>query len=284
MLTFRGARFIVRIVNWITKHLPEKYWDNVGTRLLESSADVLAILVFYLLARTFIVFVIARASTPIAALELDPIRARRIRTLGKLGTSALLYVLGIICALMLLRAVGVDPVPLITAAGVAGLAVGFGAQKLVRDIISGFFILLENQFAVGEIVTIAAITGTVCDVGLRTTRIQDQQGKLYIFSNGDITTVCNHSRSDLTIPLEVNVAANTDLQMVADLLDQIGLELSQKYGLAHPYKSEGVTNFDAAKVTLRIVGQVPPSKQDAFLTELRETIFRRLQQEGIAIV
>jgi len=94
---------------------------------------------------------------------------------------------------MILQAAGVNIVPLITTASVAGLAVGIGAQKLVRDWISGIFILIEDQYGVGDKVTVNAVTGLVEELGMRTTRIRDENGNLYIISNGDISQVCNHS-------------------------------------------------------------------------------------------
>lgn len=238
----------------------------------------------YLALRWLIVHLVRRVVDPMAAMEKDPVRARRVKTLNSILTSALLYTLGAVAGIMALRATGVDPVPLVTAAGVAGLAVGFGAQKLVRDVIGGFFILLEDQFAVGETVTVAGVTGTVCDVGLRTTRLRDAEGKLFIFSNGDITTVCNHSRGELTVPLEVSVAPSADLKRASEIIDGIGQEVSARFGLSGAFQSQGVKAFDAAKVTLKVVGSVPPQKKEQVLQELRESILQRFQKEGIPIV
>jgi small conductance mechanosensitive channel len=94
---------------------------------------------------------------------------------------------------------------------VAGLAVGFGAQKLVKDVITGFFLLLEDQYAVGDYVTIGTVTGTVEELGMRITRLRDDDGRLYILSNGDIGQVCNMSRGPLAGVLEVAIAASADV-------------------------------------------------------------------------
>lgn len=268
---------------WLAQHFPAQWWDNVLQRFADSAFDVVRVLIVYALLRWMIVYGVQRFSAPIAVLETDPVRARRVKTLRGLVRSALLYTLAIVTGIMLLRAVGVDPVPLVTAAGVAGLAIGFGAQKLVRDVISGFFILLENQFSVGETVTIAGTTGTVSEVGLRTTRIQDAQGKLYIFSNGDISSVCNHSRADLTVPVEVGVAASVDIEKACQALDEVGQVVGQRYHLAQPFRAEGVSAFDSAKVTLKVVGRVPPGRQDEILADLRAEILKHFQAEGIAM-
>ncbi len=264
--------------------LPDGYWNKVAERLMGHGVDLLIVLAIYLVLRWLIVLGAARIARPVTYLSVDPVRARRLKTLSELVRSALLYTLALVAGIMALRAIGVDPVPLITAAGVAGLAIGFGAQKLVRDIINGFFILLENQFAVGETVTISGTTGTVSEVGLRTTRILDPQGKLFIFSNGDISSVCNHSRNELIVPLEVNISPQADLQKACDALDAAALEVSLRYSLAQPYQCQGITSFDASKVTLKVVGRVPPAQQESFMQDLRQAVLTRLQDESIPIV
>ncbi len=272
------------MAGWLTKHFPNDYWDKAFIKAADGGAEIIRVLVLYLILRWVVIRLVKRATVPITTLEIDPVRVRRVKTLSALVENGLLYTLAIVSIVMVLRAVGVDPVPLVTAAGVAGLAIGFGAQKLVRDVISGFFILLENQFAVGETVTIGAVTGTVCEVGLRTTRLHDPQGKLYIFSNGDIASVCNHSRGELLVPFEVNVSSETDLKRACDVLDGVGAEVSRRCRLSKPFQSCGVAAFDATKVTLKIGGSVSTAQQEQVLKELREEILRRFREENITIV
>lgn len=269
---------------WTEQVFGSEYAQRLMREGAEAGFQILKLAIVYLLLRWFVVHAVRRVARPVARLEKDPVRARRVQTLGSLASSAALYVLALVFGIMVLKALGVDPVPLLTAAGVAGLAIGFGAQKLVRDIINGFFILLENQFTVGEIVTIGMVTGTVCEVGLRTTRINDPQGKLFILSNGDISTVCNHSRNDLTVPLEISVAASADLEKASRELDAAGQAVSSRYGLTVAYRSQGISAFDAAKVTLKVVGSVPPEEQEAVLRDLREEIRQRLQRADIPVV
>ena len=177
-------------------------------------ADVVKIVIIYLLLRLMLRRLVDRVLRP--ALEqnerrMDAAQASRIKTLAGLVNSSISYTLTFVFGIMLLKALRLDPLPLLTTASVAGLAVGFGAQKLVKDMISGFFILLENQYGVGDYVTVGAVTGTVEEVGLRTTRIRDDAGKLYILSNGDITQVCNQSRGAVASFVEIGVAAATDI-------------------------------------------------------------------------
>jgi small conductance mechanosensitive channel len=208
----------------------------------------------------------------------------RARTLAGLLRSITNYVLLFIAVFMIMRSFGIDLVPILTAASVVGLAVGFGAQKLVKDVISGFFILLENQYAVGEYVTIGTTSGIVEDLEMRTTRIRDDAGKLTIVSNGDISTVTNHSRGPLVISLEVGVAAGTDLEVACAVLRDLGVRYSEQGdGVLGPFTCDGVAAMDGAKVTLRLVGRVDPMKQQEVMLDLRKRIRDALLAEGIQI-
>jgi len=177
------------------------YWN----RFLDTHAEaaifalvkIVAIIVGYVVLR----LVLGRITRGIlgaglAKLSGEVLKAReaRVRALGSLLSSVIDFVLGFVAVIMILQAVGLNIVPLLTTASVAGIAVGFGAQKLVRDMISGFFILMDDLYGVGDSVTIVGVTGAVEDIGMRTTRIRDEAGKLYVIPNGDISTVCNHSR------------------------------------------------------------------------------------------
>lgn len=120
---------------------------------------------------------------------------KRATTLTSLIGSVIKYVVWFVAIIMIIKELGFDPVPILAGAGVIGLAVGFGAQTLIKDVISGFFILLEDQFAVGDKVMIGNITGTVEEITLRTTKVRNPEGGLSIIPNGSITQVINYSRS-----------------------------------------------------------------------------------------
>ncbi|HEY3269239.1 MAG TPA: mechanosensitive ion channel family protein [Armatimonadota bacterium] len=140
----------------------------------------------------------------------DAARAARLRTLGGLIASAAGYGILFVALLMALTELGLDTKAALTTAGVLGLAVGLGSQRFVRDVIGGFFILMENQFSVGETVTLgpAAITGCVEEMGLRATKLRDDSGHLVFVGNGDITVVTNHSRGPLTVNVDILLPAD----------------------------------------------------------------------------
>ncbi len=181
--------------------LSGEYWVGLWSRhadhAIAAATRIIVILVAFFVIRLLVRKVLKRFGHSLLARvseELLQGREVRVRSLQAVLGSAVSFVLGFVAAIMILQALGINIVPLITTASVAGLAIGFGAQKLVRDWISGVFILIEDQYGIGDRVTIGAVTGSVEELGMRTTRIRGENGSLYIISNGDIAQVCNHSR------------------------------------------------------------------------------------------
>lgn len=156
--------------------------------------------IVYLLVRRAISLAVTAASGRIV----DEARRQRAATLVLLAGSVARYAMIFLVAIMVLRDLGMDPYPLLTAAGIAGLAVGFGAQNLVRDVVSGFFIIIEGQYAVGDLVEINGVFGRVEEVGLRITRLRDAAGQLRYFPNGAIVSANNYV--DGSVPYQLTVA------------------------------------------------------------------------------
>ncbi len=264
-------------------------WRSFANASLDTFWDVGKIVVLFLVLRFVLHRLVDRVVFPVIARgeQVDAGRTARVRTLAGLVNSVLNYVLTFVFGVMLLRAFNLDPIPLLTTASVAGLAVGFGAQKLVKDVISGFFILLENQYAVGDFVTIGAVNGTVEMVGMRTTRLRDEAGKLYFLSNGDISQVCNQSRGAVATFVEIGVAAATDIAKATEVINAAGEELVKSrpdLGLSHAPTVQGLGAMDAAKLTLRVACPVtlPAHLTDAQIA-LRGLAHQRLTEAGIAL-
>ena len=264
--------------------------EDIARSLLGSLGDVVKIVLLYVLLRVVLRRLVDRIILPVVARgerHADPAQAGRLKTLAGLLNSAVNYILAFVFGVMLLRAFHLDPIPLLTTASVAGLAVGFGAQKLVKDVISGFFILLENQYAVGDYVTIGAITGTVEEVGMRTTRLRDEFGKLYILSNGDITLVCNQSRGAVATYIEIGLAVGSDLDKATAVINAAGEELAKTrpdLGFALPPTAQGLGAMDAARLALRVACPVtaPARLTDAQIA-LRGLIHQRLVEADITL-
>ena len=274
-----------RHVHWNDLLSPTS-WRHFGDTL----GHVALVLLIYFLLRTLLRRLIDRGLEPVLARggeKMDPGQAARLKTLAGLINSIVGYVLTFVFGVMLLRTFDLDPIPLLTTASVAGLAVGFGAQKLVKDVISGFFILLENQYAVGDYVTIGPATGTVEEVGMRTTRIRDDFGKLYILSNGDITQVVNQSRGAVEAYLEVGVAAATEVDKAKDTINAAGKQLAEQrsdLGFAEPPAVQGLGGMDGAKLTLRVTCPVTaPARLSEAQVALRSLIHQQFVAAGIGL-
>lgn len=260
---------------------------DVGTDTLLA---ILKNIALYIILRITLRRLISRVIVPLVTHTpriSDAAHSARLKTLAGLLNSILSYVLSFVFAVMLLQAVHLDPLPLLTTASVAGLAVGFGAQKLVKDVISGFFILLENQYAIGDYVTIGAITGTVEEVGMRTTRIRDDFGRLYILSNGDITQVCNQSRGPVETFIEIGVAPGTDVEKATEIVNAAGKEIAESredLGFAEAPEIQGLSAMDAAKLTFRVTCRTdnPARLLDAQLA-LRGLVRAKLTEAGVGL-
>jgi len=272
--------------------LTPEYWIAQGRQIVTSVADaaigILWALLLLWVGRWTILKGIDAVMRPVAARvdnRTPEARLSRTQTLGGILKSVANYTLIFIAGVMILQEIGLNVTAVVTGAGVAGLAVGFGAQKLVRDVITGFFILLEDQFSMGDTITAGGQTGTVVEMGMRITRLRDDVGKLIILSNGDITTVVNHSRGPLVAAVEINVAPSTDLTRVREAIEAIGSELSAREALlAAPPRVKGVTAIDGAKMTLRIVAEAQPGRQQEVEMALRAALQERLTALDVKIV
>lgn len=208
----------------------------------------------------------------------------RTRTLSSLLKSALRYVVSGIAVITILEVLGVDTKALLGGAAILGLAVGFAAQNLVRDIINGFFIIYERQYDVGDYITIAGVSGIVEEVGLRTTKIRDWSGDLHIVPNGLIDKTTNSSVRESRALVEISVAYGEDLKRVIAVLqsacDQAARELTN---IVEGPKVLGVSKFEDSGVTLLVWARTKPLEQWGVERELRLRLKEALDQAGIEI-
>jgi len=198
-------------------------------------------------------------------------QAGRLRTLQGLLKSIAGYLLAFIAGATILDALGLNIGALLAGAGVAGMAIGFGAQRLVRDVITGFFILMEDQYSVGDRVTIGAFSGEVLEIGMRITRLRDDSGKLVILANGDIASVINHSRGPLLATVEVSLPRETDLQALAARLKAQPLN-GEDGPLLEPPAVQGLAALDGAQMTVRFTAPAREGKQAEAEMALRERV------------
>jgi moderate conductance mechanosensitive channel len=214
-------------------------------------------------------------------LQLDQ---RRVDTMRVLVNNVAQYAIYFLALLMVLQQMGIDLRPVLVSAGVLGLAVGFGAQSLVRDIITGFFIIFEDQFAVGDYVTINNMTGTVQEIGLRITKLRSWTGEVFIFPNGTINQVTNFSLANTLAVVDVSVAYEEDLDQVEsvlkDILKQAKTEIPD---VVEDPQILGVQALGPSEVVMRIIAECKPNTHTPVSRNLRAMIKTEFIKRGIEI-
>lgn len=189
--------------------------------------------------------------------------------------------------IMLLKKFGIDIAPLIAGAGVVGLAVGFGAQELVRDFISGFFILLENQLRTGDIAIINGTTGLVEKLELRTVTLRDYAGTMHVFQTGKINTLSNMTKEWSAAVFEIDVAYKENIDKVVDVMEQLGKELQNderyKELIIEPMEIAGIERLDSSSVVIKGRFKTKPGEQWNIVREYRRLIKQRFDELNIEI-
>ncbi|HEX6231071.1 MAG TPA: mechanosensitive ion channel family protein [Actinomycetota bacterium] len=224
-----------------------------------------------------------------STLATQELNLQRIATLSGALSTAGVVVIWTIAALIVLGNLNVNLAPLLASAGVAGVALGFGAQSIVRDTLSGFFILLENQFGVGDVVelqtTASAVTGKVESLTLRVTTLRAFDGTLHLVPNGNIQLASNKSRGWARAIVDVRVAYGEDVERVRGILDDLFEELRADPALSDWIREGpsvlGVDQMADYALVVRVIADTRPSKRWDTERQLRERIARRLDAEGI---
>jgi moderate conductance mechanosensitive channel len=214
-------------------------------------------------------------------------RAKRARTLGSLIRNVAAAVITGIAVLMILNELRINIAPVLAGAGIVGLAVGFGAQTLVRDIISGFFLILEDQVRVGDVAAINGQGGLVEAINLRTIVLRDSEGTVHVFPNGAINTLANRSKEFSFYVIDVGISYHENPDRVTEVLHEVGAELQKddKYGplILAPMEVFGVNAFADWSVQILLRIKTVPLKQWEVGRELRKRILRAFDRHGIEI-
>ena len=230
-------------------------------------------------------FIVVRASNFIIQKALrvtknDP----RSLTVSKLIKSIIRFVVWFIVILLVLGELGVDITPFIATAGVLGLAIGFGTQELVKDFISGFFIIFERTFNVNDVVEIAGFKGSVVSLGIRSTVVRNWRGEVKTISNGSIGSVINFSRNDSIGIVDFGVAYDTDLEKLVSLMDLFLDTVCEKYELVKEKPTfQGVTELANSSINLRIIFKTEPMQYFAIERALRKDVVTFLTDNDIEI-
>jgi small-conductance mechanosensitive channel len=214
-------------------------------------------------------------------------REKRARTLASLLRTLGTFFILLAAVLMALREIGLDITPLLAGAGVAGLAIGLGAQSLIKDVIAGFFILLEDQFHVGDVIQAAGVSGQVEQLSLRLTTVRDLRGTVHFIPNGEIKVVSNLTKEWSQVVLEVGIGYEENVDRVLGILAEVGqgLAVDESFGklVMEPPQVLGVEALGESQVTIRLVLKTLPSKQWEVARELRRRVKVRFDRERIAV-
>jgi len=192
-----------------------------------------------------------------------------------------------VVVLVIFSQIGLNIGPILAGAGVAGLAVGFGAQHLVRDLVSGFFLLLENQIRVGDIAVVNGTGGMVEAITFRTVVLRDQAGLVHVFPNGSINTLANATKDWSASVIDVTLSYRTDTDRVMEIMRQVGEAMKQdpEYGsvMLEPIEIFGVENFTDTTVTIKARLKTQPSMQYRVGREFRRRLKYALQRADIEL-
>jgi small conductance mechanosensitive channel len=270
---------------------PQLTWERVAEWLVGPGLRILLVLVGAFVLSRVVHLLIARLPVFLVSPE-GPLaevaeRQKRATTISRVLRMLTTVVVMSIAILIVLRELGVDITPILTGAGIVGLAVGFGAQNLVRDVISGFFLIMENQVRLGDVAIINGKGGLVEAIRLRTVVLRGLDGTVHIIPNGNITELSNMTKDFSFALLDIGVAYKEDTDRVVEVLKEVGAALQNDPGYAGnilgPLEVLGVDKFDDSAVIIKVRMKTVPIQQWAVGRELRRRIKKAFDQRGIEI-
>ncbi len=272
----------------LTKPPWSDWLPTLGEVVLIVAAGLLLLRAVRLLMHAVVKALLDREVSEGTAQELSAIEIqKRMDTIEILGARVLQAFVVVIVGLMVLGKLEYDIAPAIAGFGVVGIAVGFGAQSLVRDYFNGALILIENQFSIGDVVTIAGVTGTVEDFSLRRTTVRDLDGVVHSVPNGEIKVASNRTRTWARINQDVTVVYGTDVDRAIEVVDAVGRTLAAdpvwKRRVLEPPRVERVEALGEYGITLKILGSVRAIDQWAAGGELRKRLLAAFSAHGIEI-
>ncbi len=272
----------------VIKILEKTNWENI----IYSALRLVLMLVLLWITVSVVKFLLRRLEQRLVALAESrgehPLEARkRAETLVRLLRQGVVIVVWAVGLLMALREIGLEIGPILASVGVAGLAVGFGAQNLVRDVISGFFLILENQVRVGDVAIVNGTGGLVERVSFRTIVLRDLHGTVHVFPNGSVNTLANMTQEWSAFVFDIGVAYKEDVDRVIEILRRVGNEMraDATYGpsIIEDIEIFGVEEFADSAVVIKGRIKTVPIKQWEVGREYRRRIKQAFDREGVEI-
>jgi moderate conductance mechanosensitive channel len=241
-----------------TKDIVEKF-DNLPEPLT-STIKIIGIIILSILIAKVGSYIIKKTFQKQKSFKFG-IGSKKIDTMSTLTVSVFKYSVYIMAIVIILTNV-FQLTSILAAAGIGGLAIGLGAQSLIKDIISGFFIVMEDQFVVGDLITIDNMTGAVEDLELRVTRLRNFNGDLYIVPNGEIKRVTNHTRGNKAILVDIPVSYSTDIGKAIEIVKSICTTVMEEFDtITEEPKVLGITELGKDMINIRVMGKTLPNEQ-----------------------
>jgi small-conductance mechanosensitive channel len=263
--------------------------DAILRWLMSSGVRVVVIVIGALVVIKLASFITKRVQRAFDDADPDTMseREKQAATLGKVIRNMVRILVWGVALLMLLKEFGIEIGPILAGVGIAGLAVGFGAQSMVKDFLSGMFVLIENQYNVGDVVKVAGVAGLVERITLRATTLRDLEGKVHIIPNGVIDVVTNMTKEYSRFVLDVGVAYKEDVDEVMAVLKGIGDEMAADPGFSRlitaPLEVLGVEDFGDSAVVIRVRFTTLPIQQWTVGREFRRRVKKTFDAKGIEI-
>ncbi len=268
-------------VNYIVELITADLTVFVGKKvMLITAVIVTGFLVWYLIEKIIEDFF----KSALSHQKSDNIK-KRGATIAPLIKSTAKYIIWFLGIYLILKEIGVDVTPIVAGAGIFALAIGFGAQNLVKDIVAGFFIIFEDQYNVGDYVTIEGTSGTIEEISVRITKIRDLAGVLHIIPNGAITRTSNFSKDYSISRFEVSVAYESDFDKAIAVIEKTAAELCMDWNLfiIEPTKMLGIVNLGESEVVIRTQTKLSVGKKVDFECELRKRLLKHFRENNIEI-
>jgi len=270
--------------------MPELSWATVVTWLIDHGIRILIIVivgaVLWFALNKFLPPIVGRLMATTKGESKEGIKKRKDTLVGVLSGVGRVFIV-IVAIMMVLDEAGVPIASVLVGLGIAGLAIGFGAQYLIRDLIAGMFIIMENQYRVGDVARVADVAGLVEEVTLRKTVLRDLDGIVHHVPNGEIRVASNFTRHYARVNLNVSVAYGTDLDHAISVINRVGQELAKdkdwRKMIKNPPQVLRVDNLGDSGIEIKILGDVKPIQQWAVMGELRLRLKKAFDAEGIEI-
>ncbi len=266
------------------------FGEAAGIWIDQHLVNIILIIIFAIIARRALTSVTVKLLSKTIRTDMYPTetdRKKRLTTLRELMTAVIKIGVWLVAFMMIITEIGINTAPLLASAGIIGIALGFGAQSLVKDFVSGIFIIIENQYRVGDVIEIAGANGTVESVGMRTTVLRDLSGYVHHVPNGLIEVTTNKTIGYNRINEEIVVGFDSDIERVEHIINHVGEEIAAlpdfEKVIKEPFKFSSVKGYAVNGLIIGILGKTKAGEQWRVRTEMYKRLKKAFDKAGIEV-